>query len=93
MAENAAGGGAVAKALQLPPNTKQAILDQVTAAQEGLSTILTALQDATEAEGSQMPVELVDAIDQVGMQLCSFAEQFAPEAPEEPPAPLCLLPA
>jgi hypothetical protein len=93
LAGNAAGNGAADagaataatnKALQLPPNTKNAVLETITSAAEGLATIVTALQDAEEGEGVPMPEELLSAIDQIGMQLCSFAEQHSQTANADP---------
>lgn len=74
--DNAAENGATAKALQLPPQSKAAVTQTLTSAQDDLNTILMALQEAEEAEGAPMPGELVTSIDQVGMSLCAAAQQF-----------------
>ena len=74
-AANGANAGAVVKALQLPPNTKNVVMALITGAMEGLSTIQTALQDAEETDGATMPSELLGAIEQSGMELVAFAQQ------------------
>lgn len=82
-AGGAADGGATAavvKALQLPPNTKNVVMQMLASAMEGLSTIQTAMQDAEEAEGAPMPAELLGAIEQSGMELVSFAQQHGANA-------------
>lgn len=88
-ANGAAGGAAVGgaaaavvKALQLPPNTKNVVMQMLASAMEGLSTIQTAMQDAEEAEGAPMPAELLGAIEQSGMALVSFAQQHGANADE-----------
>lgn len=84
----AAGAGATAattKALQLPPNTKNSVIESLTSAQEQIATIVTAMQDSEEVDGAVMPEELPIAIDQVGMSLCALAAQFAPAAQAGPP--------
>lgn len=80
-AANGAGGdAATVKMLQLPPNTKNVVMQLITSAMEGLSTIQTALQDAEEAEGATMPSELLGAIEQSGMELVAFAQQHGANA-------------
>jgi hypothetical protein len=81
-AANGANAGAVVKALQLPPNTKNVVMALVTGAMEGLSTIQTALQDAEETDGATMPAELLGAIEQSGMELVAFAQQHAANGAE-----------
>lgn len=79
-AANGANAGATTKALQLPPNTKNVVMQMLASAMEGLSTIQTALQDAEEAESAPMPAELLGAIEQSGMELVAFAQQHGSNA-------------